>query len=200
MIEWLVEYKYLVLIFIVLLILCIIIMRKAGKALSEHNKAVREEEERIQHLTNLKNQFRIISNKTILNAAEKDLIEGIALHYQLELEKEVDINSAFLALPDAVKYVYALDVFLSEEGNLSDFFKNNGKPLTEVIIPALEAINENEIAALSVPLNKMYDSDDEETSIDYKVIDECNKKFENIFDRESFCLRTIEFIKNNNWG
>ena len=193
MADWFIE-NYTV-ITVVAVILCGIALYFAIRATSRHNKLYREEEEKILRLKALKEKFTVLSPEVISSADSTELLEGVALHYQLIIQKESDIEKAFSALPLCAKYVYTLDIFSSEGGVLSEFYKNNGNILRQLFIPALKETGEEELAEIAYPISRMYDPDDEEASIDNTVIEKADADFSKLYDKEKFLLSAAEYIK-----
>lgn len=174
--------------------LCLIALYFAIKATSRHNKRYREEEEKIIHLKKLKEKFSDLSPEIIYGAEKSELLQGVALHYQLILQKKEDMEKEFSLLPLEAKYIYTLDIFSSEDGTLSAFYKNNGNILRELFIPALKEIGENSLAEIAYPLSRMYDPNDEEASIDSNIIEKADREFSEIYNREEFALKAAEYI------
>lgn len=180
---------------VVAVILCGIALYFAIRATSRHNKLYREEEEKILRLKALKEKFTVLSPEVISSADSTELLEGVALHYQLIIQKERDIEKAFSALPICAKYVYTLDIFSSEGGVLSEFYKNNGNILRELFIPALKETGEEKLAEIAYPVSRMYDPDDEEASIDTALTEKADSEFSKLYDKERFLLSAAEYIK-----
>ncbi len=194
--EWLSQYWYLVIIFFVVLAATIFGMYRASGAYKMHNKLFHEEEEKMKRLVKLKEQFVPLTKAAIDSASDSDLLEGVALSYQMALQKETDMTAAFEKLPLQARYIYTLDIFTSEGAVVSEFYRNNGKELKSLISPAMEVIGERNAAKICKSLYAMFD-EDSEVSVDYELIAETDKKFSENFDLDRFKLNAAEYIRNN---
>ena len=181
---------------IILGVLCLILFYFAFRASSRHKKLYREEEAKILRLKKLKETFEVLSEETIENAPESDLLEGVALHYQLIIQKREDIEKAFRELPLCARYVYTLDIFTSEGAVPSEFYKNNGNILRELFVPALNAIGENKLSEVVMPISRMYDPDDESASIDIEILKKADEKFASLYNAEDFKIKAAEYIRS----
>ncbi|MDD6022074.1 MAG: hypothetical protein ACI4GA_05655 [Acutalibacteraceae bacterium] len=196
MAEWFSQYWYLVIVFFAVLAATIFGTYKASKAYKRHNRLFHEEEEKMKRLVELKQKFEVLTEDTIDSADDGDLLEGVALSYQLKLQKQADMTAEFEKLPIQARYIYTLDIFSSEGAVVSEFYRNNGKELKDLLVPALRAIGESEEARLCVPISSMFD-DDSEVSIDKAKIDETDAAFKNIFDLNKFKLAAAKYIRDN---
>lgn len=194
--EWFSQYWYLVIIFFVVLAATVFGMVKASEAYKKHNKLFHEEEEKLRHLTELKKKFVPLTRDVIDTADDSELLEGVALFYQLDMQKEIDMTAAFERLPIEVRYIYTLDIFVSEGAVVSEFYRNNGKELKSLIVPAMEAIGETAAAKLCGSLYSMFD-EDSEVSVDKALIAETDERFANEFDAERFKLNAARYIREN---
>lgn len=196
MVQWFSQYWHLAILFFAVLAFTVFGLYKASGAYKRHNKLYREEEEKIKRLVALKEKFSPLSESAIDTADESDLLEGVALSYQLRLQKETDMTAAFELLPVQAKYVYTLDIFVSEGAVVSEFYRNNGKELKTIIVPAMKAIGEDVLASIYAELYDMFD-EDSEVSVDKEKIAEVDEKFKKAFDKEKFILSAGKYIKEN---
>lgn len=181
---------------IVAAILCIVALYFAIRSTRRHNKLYRAEEAKMMRLKQIKEKFITLSPEIINNAETSELLEGTALHYQLRIQKETDIEGAFSALPICAQYVYVLDIFSSEGGVPSEFYKRNGNVLRVLFIPALNAIGETALAKLVKPLSRMYDPDDEAASIDNAVIEKVDEEFAEKYNIDDFKSKAADYIRS----
>lgn len=195
MTQWLSQYWYLVIIFFAVLIITVFGIYKASNAYMRHNELYRAEEEKIKRLVALKEKFSPLSESAIDTADESDLLEGVALSYQLQLQKEKDMTGAFEILPVQAKYIYTLDIFVSEGAVVSEFYRNNGKELKTLIVPAMETIGEHTLSSICAELYDMFD-EDSEVSVDKEKIAEVDAKFKETFDTEKFKISAGKYIKS----
>lgn len=176
---------------------CAVVLVFAIRATSRHNKIYRREEAEIMRLKAIKEKFSALTPDVIKNAQKDELLEGVALYYQLKVQKADNTEREFSDFPVCAKYAYTLDLFVSEGAVASEFYKNNGNILRVLFIPALEAIGESELAGLVFPLSRMYDPDDEMASIDNKVIADIDAAFAEKYDSARFKINAAEYIINN---
>lgn len=194
--EWFSQYWYLVIVFFIVLAVTVFGMYKASEAYKKHNKLFHEEEEKMKRLAELKQKFVPLTKEAIDSGNDQELLEGVALAYQLQLQKEIDMTAAFEKLPIEARYVYTLDIFVSEGAVVSGFYRNNGKELKSLIVPAMKAIGESDSAKLCSSLYSMFD-EDSEVSVDREKIAETDEKFKVVFDSDRFMSNAAKFIRAN---
>lgn len=194
--EWFSQYGYLVVVFFVVLAIFIVVLNFAAKAYSKHMKSFRAEEAEIKRLTALKEKYKDFSEDTIKSAPDEEVLEGVALIYQLFLQKKDNIEEEFLNLSDEKKSIYVLDVFVSD-GGVKEFFSANTDILRKRIVPALQLIGLSEDARLVNEISRMYDDNDIEASLSEKRIEEIDKiiRESNLLSRIK--LEGAKYIKEN---
>lgn len=194
--EWFSQYGYLVVVFFVVLAIFIVVLNFAAKAYSKHMKSFRAEEAEIKRLTALKEKYKDFSEETIKSAPDEEVLEGVALIYQLFLQKKENIEEEFLNLSDEKKSIYVLDVFVSD-GGVKEFFSANTDILRKRIVPALQLIGLSEDARLVNEISRMYDEKDIEASLSEKRIEEIDKiiRESNLLSRIK--LEGAKYIKEN---
>lgn len=193
---WLENYGYLLVILAAVCVVFIVILYFAAKAYRKRTALYKAEEAEIKRLIALKEKFRPITKQAIENASVSELLEGIALSYQLTLQKEEDIEGKFSLLNDDVKDIYALDVFVQDKTS-KEFFSQNGAIIKDRIVPALGKIGMTDFAEKIKPIYDMYDNSNEEASYDVKKIEEFDIFMENSAVLEEIKLKSAEYIKRN---
>ena len=146
-----------------------VVLKMAVKSYKSYYKRYRSEEKEITRLLGLKEKYGELTAEAIGSGDENELLEGVALSYQLKLQKSEHMVDDFNQLGDEKKYIYALDVFVSD-GDVKTFFSENGKELTEIIVPAFKMIGLSEEAGKINNLRLMYDEKDETVNFDPNVI------------------------------
>ena len=146
-----------------------VVLKMAVKSYKSYYKRYRSEEKEITRLLGLKEKYGALTAEAIGSGDENELLEGVALSYQLKLQKSEHMVDDFNQLGDEKKYVYALDVFVSD-GDVKTFVSENGKELTEIIVPAFKMIGLSEEAEKINNLRLMYDEKDETVNFDPNVI------------------------------
>ncbi len=196
MIEWLSEYWYLLIVLAVAVVVAVFAVFKAAKAYRKRMKLFRQEEENIKRLVALKEKFRPITKEAIDSASDGELLEGIALAYQLKLQKIEKQEEAFNLLNDDVKDIYTLDVFVQDKTS-KEFFSQNGEILRSRILKALEKIGMDDFAHRLRPIYDMYDVNNEKVSYDPKKIADFDSYMEKEDVTDTIRLKAAEYIRRN---
>lgn len=194
--QWLENYGYLLVILAAVCVVFVVILYFAAKAYRKRTALYKAEEAEIKRLLALKEKFRPVTAEAIEKADSNELLEGIALSYQLTLQKEEDIEGKFSLLNDDVKDIYALDVFVQDKTS-KEFFSQNGAIIKDRIIPALNKIGMTEFAVRIKPIYDMYDINNEEASYDIRKIEEFDLSMVNSAVLEEIKLKSAEYIKRN---
>lgn len=194
--EWLSEYGYLVIVFVVVLIVAAVVFYFAVKAASRHNKTFRAQEAEMRRLLALKEKYMNFTEATLEENDEAELLEGVALSYQIRLQRQDNPEKAYQEMNEEKKYVYVLDVFCAD-GDAKVFFSENGEIIKEKILPALEKIGMQDFALKLKVIYDMYDNSNEEVSYSEKDLEKIN-----IYISENDILSKIKaagakYIKSN---
>lgn len=194
--EWLSQYGYLILVFFAVLAIFIVVLNFAAKAYSKHMKSFKAEEAEIKRLTALKEKYKDLSEEAISSAPDEELLEGVALIYQLFLQKKDNVEEEFLKLSSEIQSIYVLDVFVAD-GGVEEFFTANTNILRMRLVPALELIGLNEDAKCLSAISRMYDEDDYEASFSRKKLEDADKFFRDSDILSRIKLNSAKYIKEN---
>lgn len=194
--EWLSQYGYLILVFFAVLAIFIVVLNFAAKAYSKHMKSFKAEEAEIKRLTALKEKYKDLSEEAISSAPDEELLEGVALIYQLFLQKKDNVEEEFLKLSSEIQSIYVLDVFVAD-GGVEEFFTANTNILRMRLVPALELIGLNEDAKRLSAISRMYDEDDYEASFSKKKLEDADKFFRDSDILSRIKLHSAKYIKEN---
>ncbi len=194
--EWLSQYGYLILVFFAVLAIFIVVLNFAAKAYSKHMKSFKAEEAEIKRLTALKEKYKDLSEEAISSAPDEELLEGVALIYQLFLQKKDNVEEEFLKLSSEIQSIYVLDVFVAD-GGVEEFFTANTNILRMRLVPALELIGLNEDANRLSAISRMYDEDDYEASFSRKKLEDADKFFRDSDILSRIKLNSAKYIKEN---
>lgn len=194
MLDWLSQNWYVT---VALFALLIVVLFALSRVSAGHNKLMEGRENKMKKLHELRKDFEDMTEEAFDKVEDEYLLDGVALHYQLKLQKADDMNEAFIYLPEPAKCVYALNIFYFEGGVLSGFYRANGEPLASVLAPALKAVGENEMAEIAERIQPMFDDDNESVSIDYKIIKTLDEKTEMLYNEKAFKLKAAAYIRNN---
>lgn len=193
---WGVQWYYW-LILLAAIVLLIFVWRKASIASKERRERMKKEAAIWKRDYDLRQNFTVLTAQGIKETEESELLHGIAMNIQVALENATDMTTAFEALPQEKKFIYALEYFDEDaKKSLSAFFKNNGAPLTPVIPDALEAIGAEKYISLVKHLSPMYDPDSD-VSIDYGEIKKTDEEFASIYDSDGLCRLAAAYIRKN---
>lgn len=194
--EWLSNYGYLLIVLVAVLAVFIVVLNFAARAYSKHMKSYKAEEAEIKRLTALKEKYKSLDENTIKNAPDEEVLEGVALIYQLFLQKKENVEEEFLRLPKEIQSIYVLDVFVSD-GGVKAFFSENTDILRCRIVPALKLIGVNDEAEKVEKIRRMYDETDLEASLSEKEIEETDKILLEADILSRIKLQGAEYIKEN---
>ena len=196
MLDWFKEYWYLTAIFVVVCIIAAVIFYFAGKSYKSYRTSYRNQEEEIKRLTALKGRFVPLTVEGVEKSDSAETLEGVALSYQLYLQKQEDMEKEFSLLSKEKRYAYILDVFVQDK-SIGDFFRQNGDILRSEITEAFVLIGMNDFAGKIEKIRKMYDPEDEVTSLDKNEIDTLQKYVDDNSVYEEIKLNAAEYIKAN---
>ncbi len=194
--QWFSEYWMYVLGLVAAVAVLIVVSRMAARSYKAYYKRYRAEEEQITRLIGLKEKYGNLTAEAIESGDENELLEGVALSYQLKLQKCDDMTAEFNKLGDEKKNVYALDVFVSD-GNVKTFFSENGKELTGIIVPAFKMIGLEETAGQIETLRLMYDEKDETVNYNPELIDRIQQDIIDNGILTTIKLNGAKYIKEN---
>lgn len=196
MANWFSEYWHLLIVLIIVCIVAAVVFYFAAKALSRHNREYKEQEKELKRLLTLKEKYRTLTPEVISAADAGELLEGVALSYQLVLQKQEDIEKSFEEMNDFKKDIYALDVFV-QDGSAKEFFSQNGDILRKRIVSALEKIGMVDFAQKLTKIALMYDVSDEAVSYNEKEIEGIDTFIAENNILSQIKLKGAEYIKNN---
>jgi len=196
MAEWFKQYWYLALIFAGVCIVAAVIFYFAGKSYSAYRTSYRKQEEEIKRLTALKKRFVPLTEDVLAKSDSAETLEGVALPYQLFLQKKEDMEKEFSLMAKEKRYIYILDVFVQDK-SIDEFFRQNGDILRGHITQALELIGMTDFAERIEEIRRMFDPEDEVTSFDEKKIESLQKYVEEKGILKSIKLKSADFIKEN---
>ena len=185
------------LILAVAIIVAIFAWYKALSASRERRERLKREGAIWRRDYELRERFSVLTEEKLKSTSDTELLHGVAMNIQVELENKADMNEAFVLLPIEKKIIYTLEYFDEDaKKSLSTFFKNNSAPLTPIVPDALAAIGAEKYIDFISPILPMYD---EETavSVDYTVIAKADEKFAEIYDSDELCRLSAQYIKKN---
>ncbi len=193
---WFKEYWYLAVIFVVVCIVAAFVFYFAGKSYRRYRTSYRNQEAEIKRLIALKERFVPLTEKAIAESDSSETLEGVALSYQLFLQKKEDMVKEFMLLSEEKRYIYILDVFTGEK-SVNEFFTENGDILRMEITKALLLIGMDDFAERTERVRKMFDDSDMTVSWSQSEIDSLQRFVEENDILTKIKLKGAEYIKNN---
>ena len=194
--EWIDEYGYLLIILAVVSVVAAVIFYFAAKAYSGHQREIKAQRAELDRLIALKEKYKNLTEEAIERADNSELLEGVALSYQLILQKQEDIEGEFNKMNEDRKDIYALDVFV-QDASAKEFFSQNGDILRKRIVSAFAKIGMMDFASRITTVALMFDKDDETVSYSEKAIEELDKYIAESDVLNEIKLNAAEYIKNN---
>ena len=196
MLEWFKEYWYLAVIFVVVCIIASVIFYFAGKSYRKYRISYKNQEAEIKRLIDLKQKDVPLTEDAIAGSDSSETLEGVALSYQLFLQKQDNMEKEFSLMSEEKRLIYILDVFV-QDGSVNEFFTQNGDILRMQITKALELIGMNEFAEKLDEIRKMFDDNDVTTSWNQQEIDKMQSYVEENDVLTKIKLKGAEYIKKN---
>ena len=196
MADWFKEYWYLALVFIGVCIIAAVIFHFAAKSYKAYRTTYRNQEAEIKRLTALKGRFVPLTEKVIAESDSDETLEGVALSYQLFLQKQENMEKEFSLLSKEKRYIYILDVFVQDKA-IGKFFRENGDILINEITAAVELIGMSDFAVRLEKIRKMFDPEDDAVSFNEKEIDALQKYVDGNGVYNKIKLMSAEYIKDN---
>ncbi len=194
--EWLSQHGYLLIVFVVVLIVAAVVFYFAVRAVSDHNRTFKAQEAEMRRLLAVKEKYMYFTEDTLKENDERELLEGVALSYQIRLQRQDNPEKAYEELNEEKKYVYVLDVFCAD-GDVKVFFSENGKIVKDKILPALESIGMSDFADELKGIYDMYDNSNEDVSYSEALIDKMNTYISEKDILTEIKVAAAKYIKSN---
>lgn len=150
----------------------------------------------MKRLLALKEKYMNFTEETLATADEAEILEGVALSYQLRLQKEENPEKAFECMNEEKQNLYVLDVFCAD-ADVKTFFSENGKIVKDRIIPALSMIGMDEFSLRLKEIYDMYDETNEDISYSENKITQINALAEADDILRKIKAEGAKYIKNN---
>lgn len=198
MIAYFLERPYLIAIMALLIILTLFVCVKAGQASARRGKANEEIIKKLKEENALRNEFSMLTESKIKNADSARLFKGVALNLQKKISDASDMNAEFDALNDFQKQVYALS-FVVEDGNenLSEFFRINGKPVTNIALDAVKKLFDGRVCEIFESEYNSFDPDNEDASVIPEEIAKLDEEFASLVNADTVCAAGGKLIAEN---
>lgn len=197
--EILIEYWYLWLILVLLIIGVVFLWKKAIERSRKMREAHKKEMEFIENAQRLRGEDNRMSAEKIRTSGDEGLFQGVAANIQVSLQKTGTPDASFSEYPEAARNVYALWFLMDDagKGKLSDFFRQSTQPLTGQLVQAVQAIGAEKAYQIIKQEFNMFDEDNEGVSLDYKAVMECDEKFSHLLEKHPLELLILGYIREH---
>ncbi len=198
MIAYFLERPYLIAILAVLVVLTLFVCVKAGQASARRGKANEAIIKKLKEENELRNEFAVLTESKIKNSDSVRLFKGVALNLQKKISDASDMNAEFDNLNDAQKKVYALSFVVEDGGEkLSEFFRINGKPVTDIALDAVKLLFNGRVCEAFEAEYNSFDPDNEEASVIPEEIAKLDEEFASLVNADAVCTAGGNFIAEN---
>ncbi|MBR5112827.1 MAG: hypothetical protein IK097_05320 [Clostridia bacterium] len=197
MIEYYKSHPALAVLMAALIIFAVIVFIKAVVSSEKRAKKNQEIIKKLEADKKLREKFTTLTAELISSADSVELFRGVGFALQKRVADKSDMNAEFDLLTDGQKCVYSMLVLADEsEKALSDFFRANGRPLTDYALKASEIIGAEFAETVKFEYDA-YDSDNEEVSCIPAEITEADKKAAPFISDGTVSKLMGEYIKAN---
>jgi len=125
----------------VLIVLCVFAWRKAMRASARRNAGRDATIAQWKEYHALRREFATPTPEQVAAAEPVRLIAGLCANVQHHLEESDDPDAVFAAMPQPAQFAYALGYVLEDGAEqLSNFFRRNGPPLTDIALQAAQSL------------------------------------------------------------
>ena len=192
------EHIGLALLLIAFAVLALFVLVKAGRAFSKRSAENNRIIAKLEADTKLRKEFENLTPELAKSAQPEKLFKGVALNLCRRIEKAENILEEFNSLNDCQKEIYSL-YFVFEDGGetLSEFFKINGKPLTEYALGIVKKIYPAELSGIFESEYDAYDSDNETASLIADKIAKEDAQFKKLTENTDIFAPAAEYIISN---
>lgn len=182
----------------VLIIVTIVMISKASKAVRRANAQKEELMKRLDRMKMLRENYSELSVEKIRNDDSDLLAAGIASNIQFDVEKADDMNEAFERFNDDQKTIYALSWFYDEaKTSVRTFFREYSRPLTPYVIRAVELFAPKDVQKDVKRMFDIYDDENEGVSFFEEEVAELDKRILQNLDFDEMIKNANEYIRNN---
>lgn len=198
MIAYFLERPYLIAILAVLIVITLFVCVKAGQASARRGKANEALLKKLKEENELRNEFAVLTETLVKNADSVRLFKGVALNLQKKISDSADMESEFSNLSDGQKMIYALSFVVEDGGEkLSNFFRINGKPVTDNALSAFGKLFDGRAYEIFESEYNSFDPDNEESSVIPEEIEKFDAEFASLIGTDSICSAGGKYISQN---
>ena len=198
MIAYFLERPYLIAILAALVVLTLFVCVKAGQASARRGKANEALLKKLKEENELRNEFAVLTETLVKNADSTRLFKGVALNLQKKISDSADMESEFSDFSDGQKMIYALSFVVEDGGEkLSNFFRINGKPVTDNALSAFGMLFDGRTYEIFESEYNSFDPDNEEASVIPEEIEKLDAEFASLIGADSICSAGGKYISQN---
>ncbi len=198
MIAYFLERPYLIAILAALVVFTLFVCVKAGQASARRGKANEAIIKKLKEENELRNEFAVLTETLVKNSDSVRLFKGVALNLQKKISDAADMEYEFEKLNDEQRMIYALSFVVEDgTGKLSNFFRINGKPVTDNAVNAFARLFDGRIYEIFESEYNSFDPDNEEASVIPEETEKLDAEFSSLADAESICTAGGKFIAEN---
>lgn len=145
----------------------------------------------------LREKFSPLTAELISSSSPAELFRGTGLNLLKRVADKQDMTAEFETLTEEQKIIYSLFVLTEDSAEgLSNFFKLNGKPVTDYALRAAREAVGGEFASIVKFEYDAYDGDNETVSCIPSEIEDADKKAQ-AYLTEDFGITPGGFIREN---
>lgn len=198
MIAYFLERPYLIAILAVLIVITLFVCVKAGQASARRGKSNEAILKKLKEENELRNEFSLLTESLIKKSEPSRLFKGVALNLQKKISDAADMNSEFEKLSNEQKSVYALSFVVEDgSGRLSEFFRINGKPVTDIALDIFGRLFDGRAFEIFKNEHDAYDPDNEEKSVFPEETEKLDTEFRTLIDADTICTAGGKYIAEN---
>lgn len=198
MLNYFLERPYLIAILAALVVLTFFVCVKAGQASAKRGKANEAIMKKLKEENELRNEFALLTETKIKSSDSVRLFKGVSLNLQKKVSDSSDMYAEFESFNEAEKKIYALSFVVEDGGEkLSEFFRINGKPVTDNALDAVNMLFDGKIREIFTKEYAAFDPDNEEASVIPEEIEKSDNEFASLANSEAVCAAGGRFIAKN---
>ncbi len=198
MIEYFLERPYLIAIMAALIVLTLFVCVKAAQASARRGKNNEALMKKLKEENELRNEFALLTESLVKKSDSVRLFKGVALNLQKRISDASDMEAKFAKLSDEQKMIYALSFVVEDGGEkLSDFFRINGKPVTDTALDAFKKLFGGRTCEIFESEYNSFDPDNESASVIPDEIEKLDAEFASIADMNAVCKAGGKLIAGN---
>lgn len=182
----------------VLIIVTIVMISKASKAVRRANDQKEELMKRLDRMKMLRENYSELSVEKIINDESDLLAAGVASKIQKSIEEELDLNEAFECLNEEQKTIYALSWFIDDGRNsVREFFRQYSRPLTPYVVKAFDLFGPADARKDFKRMFDIYDDENEGVSFFEDEVDKLESSLMKTIDFDMMNKFACEYVRHN---